>query len=64
MRRATNGGVIIEISGPEGAVKADTLATRLRDAIGGCAAVSRSVVKADVRMSRFDDSVIKDEVIT
>jgi len=30
MRRAANDGVIIEISGPEGAMKADTLAWRLR----------------------------------
>jgi len=34
MRRAANGGVIIEIAGPESAVKADSLASRLRDTIG------------------------------
>jgi len=45
MRRAANGGIIIEISGPEGAMKADTLASRLREVIGDNAAVSRSVVK-------------------
>jgi len=64
MRRAANGGIIIEISGPEGAVKADTLASRLRDAIGDNAVVSRSVVKADLKISGFDESVIKDEIIT
>jgi len=64
MRRAANGGVIIEISGPEGAMKADTLASRLREVIGDNAAVSRLVVKADVKISGFDDSVIKDEIIT
>jgi len=64
MRRAANGGVIIEISGLEGAMKADTLASRLREIIGDNAAVSRPVVKADVRISGFDDSVIKDEIIT
>jgi len=64
MRRAANGGVIIEIAGPEGAIKADTLASRLREIIGENAAVSRPVVKADIRLSGFDDSVIKDEIIT
>jgi len=64
MRRATNDGVIIEISGPEGAVKADTLASRLRDAIGNNAVVFHSVVKADLRVSGFDEYIIKDEVIT
>jgi len=63
MRRAANGGVLIEISGPDGATKADTLATRLRDAIGEKAVVSRPVVKADIRIVGFDKSV-KDEVIT
>jgi len=33
-RIAANGGRIIEISGPEGAVKADTLASRLREIVG------------------------------
>jgi len=64
MRRAANGGVLIEIAGPEGASKADALAARLREAIGGSAAVSRPMVKADLRITGFDESVIKDEVIT
>jgi len=64
MRRAANGGIIIEISGPEGAIKADTLASRLREVIGENAAVSRPVVKADLRVSGFDVSVMKDEIIT
>jgi len=64
MRRAANGGIIIEIAGPEGALKADSLASRLREVIGSNASVSRPVVKADVKISGFDDSVIKDELIT
>jgi len=50
MRRAVNSGVLIEISGPDGATKADMLATRLKDTIGNSAAVSRSIVKADIRI--------------
>jgi len=64
MRRVANGGVIIEIAGPEGAVKADTLASRLRDVISDSAVVSRPVVKADLKISGFDESVLKDEIIT
>jgi len=64
MRRAANGGVIIEIAGPEGALKADSLASRLREVIGSNASISRPVVKADIRISGFDESVIKDEIIT
>jgi len=64
MRRAANGGVIIEISGPKGAVKADTLASRLREAIDNNAVVSRPVMKADLRISGFDEFVLKDEIIT
>jgi len=64
MRRAANGGLIIEITGPEGAAKADSLASRLRDVIGSNAVVSRPVVKADLRISGFDESVLRDEVIT
>jgi len=64
MRRAANGGVLIEIAGPEGAAKANTLAARLKDVIGGNATVSRSIVKADFRIVGFDESVIKDEILT
>jgi len=64
MRKAANGGIILEIAGLEGAMKADTLALRLRDVIGSNAAVTRPVVKADLRISGFDESVIKDEIIT
>jgi len=64
MRRAANGGVLIEIPGPEGALKADTLAAHLRDVIGGNAVVSRPVVKADIRITDFDESVIKNQILT
>jgi len=64
MRRTANGGLIIEITGPEEALKADTLASHLKEVIGANASISRPVVKADVRISDFDDSVIKDKLIT
>jgi len=55
--------VLIEIPGPEGHIKADTLANRLREVIGDSAVVSRPIIKADLRVVGFDESVIKDEVI-
>jgi len=68
MRQTANEGVIIEIAGQEGALKANTLASRLKKIIGDNnfpkASMSRFVVKADVRISDFNDSVIKDELIT
>jgi len=63
MRRAANGGILIEISGSEGILKADALASRLREVIGENAVVARPVVMADIRVSGFDESVIKDELI-
>jgi len=63
-RPAANGSYLIEIAGPDGPNRADTLASRLREAIGDIAVVSRPVVKADLRISGFDVSVINDEIIT
>jgi len=62
-RPAANGSYLIEIAGPDGPNRADTLASRLREAIGDIAVVSRPVVKADLRISGFDVSVISDEII-
>jgi len=42
--------VIIEISGPEGVIKVNTLSSRLRKVIGENATVSRPVVKTDVQI--------------
>jgi len=39
------------------------LTSCLREAIGSSASVSRPVVKADIRIAGFDESVVKDEVI-
>jgi len=63
-RRAANGSYLIEVAGPDGSNRADTLASRLREVIGEVAVVSRPVVKTDLRISGFDESVISDEIIT
>jgi len=63
MRRASNGGILIEISDSEDPMKADALASRLREVIGQNAVIARPIVKADIRVSGFDESVIEDELI-
>ncbi|RLU24748.1 hypothetical protein DMN91_002838 [Ooceraea biroi] len=62
VRRTANGGTLIEIPGPDGASKADLLAGHLRTALEGEASVSRPVVKGELRLSGFDDSVSVDEI--
>ncbi|RLU15211.1 hypothetical protein DMN91_012205 [Ooceraea biroi] len=62
VRRTANGGTLIEIPGPDGANKANLLAGYLRTALEGEALVSRPVVKGELRLSGFDDSVSVDEI--
>lgn len=62
IRVAANGGRIIEIPGPGGKEKADSLAKRLREVIGEEATVSRPMARGEFRLSGFDDSVSGDEI--
>lgn len=41
IRKSANGSLLMEIPGPEGTAKADMLAERLRETLGGDAVVSR-----------------------
>jgi len=63
MRRAANGGILIEIPGSDETTKADALASRLREVIGHNAVVAHPIVMADIRVSGFDESVTKDELV-
>lgn len=62
IRRAMNGGLIIEIPGDDGASKADNLAERLRTVIGGVAVVARPKAKAEALLIGLDESVTPAEV--
>lgn len=62
IKRAANGGILMEIGGPEGAKKADDLAAKLRQVMGDKAAVSRPMKKAEARIIGLDDSVTTEEV--
>lgn len=63
IRIAANGGRIIEIPGPDRCAKADSLANRLKEVLGEEAAISRPVAKSELRMSGFDDSISRDEIM-
>jgi len=62
LHKVANGSVLIEVS--KGVIKADSLVSRLREVIGEKAVITRPVVKGEVRISRFDKSIMKDEIIS
>ncbi|XP_046621171.1 uncharacterized protein LOC124305634 [Neodiprion virginianus] len=66
VRRAANGGVLIEIPGPENAKKADALAERLSNIIGekygDAVQVTRPSTKGELRVQGLDDSVTTEEL--
>ncbi|XP_046629516.1 uncharacterized protein LOC124309827 [Neodiprion virginianus] len=66
VRRAANGGVLIEIPGPENTRKADALAAQLTrvilDKYGNAVSVTRPVIKGELRVLGLDDSVSTEEL--
>lgn len=62
IRRAANGGVLIEITGLDSEHKADQLANQLNELIGTNANVTRPIAKGDVKVCNIDDSVSPSEV--
>ncbi|RLU18815.1 hypothetical protein DMN91_009172 [Ooceraea biroi] len=63
IRRAANGGFLIKVAGPEGHQKADELAGKLGEALQGVASVSRPVMRGQLQITGFDESVSRDEVM-
>lgn len=62
IRRAANGGIIIEVLGADGAAKADNLAVRIREVVGQVAHVARPYAKGEVLLIGLDDSVSREEI--
>ncbi|XP_046742525.1 uncharacterized protein LOC124409153 [Diprion similis] len=66
VRRAANGGVLLEISGPAKAQRADELAAQLdkavREEFGDKVRVTRPTRKAELRVKDLDDSATVEEV--
>lgn len=67
IRKAASGGVIIEIPGAEGTMKADILANKLQEVFHGRkkgeeVIVTRPTVKGEIRIIGLDDSVDNVEI--
>lgn len=62
IRRAANGGMLIEILGPDGANKANVLMEKLKGTLQDRARVVRPMVKGEIRLVGLDDSVTTDEI--
>lgn len=62
IRRAMNGGLLIEIPGPEGAKKADVLARKLSEVLVSQVKIGRPIRKGELRIFGLDDSVREEEV--
>ncbi|KOC59251.1 hypothetical protein WH47_12561 [Habropoda laboriosa] len=64
-RRAITGAMILEIPGEGGAAKADALAAKMAEIVGGDdIKIARPQKKVEVRISGLDDSVTTPEVVT
>lgn len=63
VRRAINGGLLIEIEGEEGQAKADKLVAKLKEVLQESATVVSPRKYAEVRISGLDDSVTAEELI-
>lgn len=62
VRKAINGGLLIEVSGEDSKAKAEELVSRLRNVLKDSAAVSCPVKKREIRVIGFDESVTADEI--
>jgi len=62
IRKAANGGLLIEILGPEGSGKADALAGKLKEILQDEAKIARPTTKGEIRIIGLDDSVTTEEV--
>lgn len=63
IRRAANGGILIEVLGPKGTGKANSLADKLRVVLQEDAKVARPIVKGEIRLIVLDESVTTEDVI-
>lgn len=63
VRKASNGGLLIKIPGPEGTIQVDILASKLREIFQEKVKVARPVRKGELRIVGLDESVSVDEVV-
>lgn len=63
VRKAVNGGLLIEVSGENSKEKAEELVTQLRTMLKDSAVVSCPTKKRELRVIGFDESVTAEEII-
>lgn len=63
IRKAANGGIIIEVRGADSASKADSLANKLREVVGQVAHVARPYAKGEILLVGLDESVSREEIV-
>lgn len=63
IRRAANGGILIEVLGPGGAGKALALKEKLHEILQDKAVISRPVAKCEIRLVGLDCTTSADEVL-
>ncbi|XP_026331256.1 uncharacterized protein LOC113238637 [Hyposmocoma kahamanoa] len=64
VRNTQTSARIVEVPGATNAGKADTLAAKLEEVIGGLAAVTRPTKTANLRVTGFDESVTSEKIRT
>lgn len=62
VRKAVNGGMLIEIAGTDRANKADQLALKLREVLKTSAVISRPIKKGELRLIGLDESILSEEI--
>lgn len=63
IRKMANGGVLLEIPGPDGQARADALTSRLKKEVGDSAKISRPVKFGELQINGIDLSVSPDELV-
>lgn len=63
LRSTATGSKIIEIPGPQGDERANSLACKVQEAVGDLATVARPTKMADIRVIEIDDSVLREEIV-
>lgn len=62
IRRAANGGILIEIPGQDSSPKADILANQLLAVLGEQASISRPIARGDIKIYNMDVSITKRDI--
>ncbi|EFN60343.1 hypothetical protein EAG_10078, partial [Camponotus floridanus] len=63
VRRGISGNAIIEIHGPDNALKADRLASEIQRVLQEEAYVSRPTITGEIKLIGMDESISKEEII-